>query len=375
MRFLIMPDSFKESLTASQAAAAIQKGLKEIYPEAVCDLRPVGDGGEGTLDALAQSIPLTEHYCEVTGWQNQPVQLRYLTFADAAFVEMADLVGLEKIPLAKRQPLKIPTTGLGELLLYLEEKKIKKIYIGIGGSGTVDGGIGLAAGLGYQFFNEQQEKIQPLGENLAKVATVDASQVPKLTAKIFAVNDVTNSLCGPNGASYIFGPQKGLLPEELATTDQALKSFYQKVQPEILELIGGGAGGGLAAGLAAFAGAEIISGIDFILDQLNFEELAAKADYIIVGEGRMDGQSIAGKAPIGIASRAPESTIVVGLCGSLGTDSLDFNRYGIAAVFPIIGQVGDLAETLEKAEINLRRTAMNVASLIKQTRSAIDDKI
>lgn len=368
MKILLMPDSFKGSLPAGEVAEILKRGFSQVFPAADYRLLPVGDGGEGTLDALSQSIVMEERSQTVTGWDGQPFSMRYMYFQEQAFFEMADLVGLPMFSEEQQAPLTISTVGLGELVLKLQQTGIKKIYIGVGGSATVDGGIGFAAGLGYRFYDEQEKLLEPLGCNVGRVARVDDSKVPKITAEVYAVTDVKNVLCGKAGATYIFGPQKGLKQTELAEVDQAMNHFYQIVSPTIFTVSGSGAGGGLAAGIIQFAQGEIIHGIDFVLDALNFEKEVQDADYIIVGEGKMDRQSMSGKAPVGIAQRAPKETSVIAICGSVETQLSNFQDYGITACFPIIGEVGTLEKALKEAEVNLERTAMNVASLIKSTR-------
>lgn len=368
MKFLMMPDSFKGSLSAMEVADSLKNGFSRIFPEASYRLFPVGDGGEGTLDALAQSISMEERSQIVTGWDGQPFPMRYMYFQEQAFFEMADLVGLPMFTIDQQDPLNISTVGLGELVLKLQDLGIKKIYIGVGGSATVDGGIGFAAGLGYRFYDEQENLLEPLGINLKQVARIDNSKVPVITAKIYAVTDVKNILCGKEGATHIFGPQKGLKIGELEEVDQAMEYFYRLAAPETLNVLGSGAGGGLAAGIISFANGKIVHGIDFVLDALNFDQEAQDADYIIVGEGKMDKQSMAGKAPVGIAQRAPKSATVIAICGSIDNQLLDFQEYGITACFPIVSKVDPLEKVLNEARSNLEWTAFNVASLIKSTR-------
>ena len=355
MKILMMPDSFKGSLSAKKAATI--------------ELLPVGDGGEGTLDALSQTISMEERWETVSGWNGEPFSMRYMHFQDQAFFEMADLVGLPMFSEEQRRPLDILTIGLGELIIRLQEKGMKKIYIGVGGSATVDGGIGLAAGLGYRFYDKEGNLLQPNGRSLSKIVRIDDTDVQELTAEIYAVTDVMNVLCGASGASFIFGPQKGLKIEEISKTDEALKQVYQLINQTLIDTPGSGAGGGLAAGIAGFAKGKIIHGIDFVLDVLDFDQRAQDADFIIVGEGRMDQQSMAGKAPVGIAKRAPAKTTVLAISGSVDQEFSDYEAYGISACFSIIGQPESLSEALDNAEVNLRRTSLSIARLIKNVRS------
>ncbi|MGG5314386.1 glycerate kinase family protein [Enterococcus sp. AZ072] len=368
MKVLIMPDSFKGSLSAPEVAAAVQKGLARVWSEAEYLTLPVGDGGEGTLDALISSLNLMIAEVEVTGPFGDEIAMRYGFKGQQAFFEMADLVGLPQIPAEQRFPLRLQTNGLGELLVYLVQQNFTEIGIGVGGSANVDGGIGFAAGLGYRFLDEEGKELLPIGENLAKVAKIDDegvfSELNQATVKI--INDVKNPLCGEQGAAAVFGPQKGLREEEIKVTDEALQSFYQLAAPEVLALSGAGAGGGIAAGVVAFAQGQIVSGIDYVLDLMDFEETVKDADLVIVGEGRMDQQSLSGKAPVGIAQRVPKEIPVIALCGSVDKGLTNTAAAGITAAFPILHQPEELPAALADTEANLIRTAESVASFYQK---------
>lgn len=369
MRILIAPDSFKESLPAKEAARAIQSGFQKVFPTAIYDLLPVGDGGEGTVDAIVESLGLQYQMTEVSDAFGKKKVVRYAKNQDTAFFEVAEIAGLESIPLDKRHPLELSTRGTGELINYLINEGFKKIVIGVGGTSTNDGGIGMAAGLGYEFFDKNNEPIVPIGKNLDKVASFNKEKVSENLAKveIIVITDVTNHLCGEEGASAVFGPQKGLKKEEVIQADKALGSFYGLISPEVLQLPGGGAGGGMSAGLSVFAHGKIVSGIKYVLDLLNFDEYAREADLVIIGEGKMDGQSLKGKAPIGIAERVPNETPVIALCGILGDQSEKLHEYGIDAIFPIIPRLDSLEELYNQAKPNLTRTSQNIAMLLKAT--------
>jgi len=367
MRFLIAPDSFKESLSAQRVAEAIKKGFEKQFPDALFDLLPVGDGGEGTADILATGLGLTDATAEVSAYHGGTAKVAYAADEQTALVEMAEVAGLENIPPEDRDPLKLSTKGLGELIRQLVNQGVKKIIIGVGGSATNDGGIGMAAGLGYDFFDAAGRLLEPVGANLGKVASFTADRVPEnlKDAELIVVSDVTNKLCGPLGATYVFGPQKGLPEERLREVDDAMYSFYTLVSPETIHEPGSGAGGGMAAGLRAFASGTIVSGIDYVLDSLDFDRRAARADVIIVGEGKMDGQSFKGKAPVGIAERVPEGKLVIAICGSLGDGLDDLSNYGIHAVFPTLSRIAPWEDIRADTEKNVRRTSENIAALIK----------
>lgn len=367
MHILIAPDSFKESLSAPQVARAVKCGLQQALPDATFDLLPLGDGGEGTVACLQESLGFEKKWHTVTGPFGQPVSMPYAVKEKTAMFEMADLVGLGKIPADKRNPLTIETRGLGELLLHLLDTGVTEIFIGVGGSSTNDGGIGMAAGLGYEFYDAAGNILPAIGQSLGKVASISAkdlkADLTELDIKI--LTDVDNPLCGPTGATKVFSKQKGLAENLQEPTDQAMQHFYQLIQPAILLEKGAGAGGGMAAGLLAFAGGKIVSGIDTSLDLLDFDLQVARADLVIVGEGRLDRQSLSGKTPIGVARRTPAGIPVIAICGSLAEDLPTFPVENIQAAFSVINRLASLEETLASAEENIIRTARNIGNLIQ----------
>ncbi|HGJ3558733.1 glycerate kinase [Streptococcus pneumoniae] len=262
MKIVIAPDSFKESLTAQQVAEAIKRGFQQSIADVECLLCPVGDGGEGTVDAIRHSLDLKEKWIQVTDPSGQKEAMCYFQKGELALFEVADLVGLGKIPLEKRNPLQIQTCGIGELILHLISKGIKDIYIGVGGTASNDGGLGIAAGL------------------------------------------------------------------------------------------------------CAFAQASIVSGIDTCLDLINFDKKVSDADLVVVGEGRLDSQSFAGKAPIGVAKRTPVGVPVIAICGSLAEDLPPLPFENIQAVFSILEKSEPLEDSLKNASLYLERTAANIGHLL-----------
>ncbi|MCK4026592.1 glycerate kinase [Streptococcus iners] len=367
MRILIAPDSFKESLSAIEVAKAIKQGFSKVYPQASYDLLPLGDGGEGTLDSLTQALDLEKYQTEVTGPFGDRICVDYAMRDGLAVFEMAAIVGLASIPLEKRNPLLVSTRGVGELLVELVQKGANQFFIGIGGSASHDGGIGMAAGLGVKFYDREGQELEAIGANLGKIAdfSQDDIGIDLSSVQIDLVTDVDNFLCGHQGATYVFAGQKGLEATKFEQVDREMERFYQLVNPAILTLAGAGAGGGMAAGLVQFAGARIQTGINFVLDQLDFDKRVAEADLVIVGEGRMDAQSLAGKTPIGVARRTPDHIPIIAICGSLKDDLPDFPFENICAAFPIIASVENLEDTLQKAEKNLVRTAEQVARILQ----------
>ena len=366
MKIVIAPDSFKESLPASEVAKAIKRGLQKALPESECLLLPVGDGGEGTVDAIKSALGLEEHTTQVTGPFGDKVQMPYVYKETLALFEVADLIGLAKIPIEKRNPLKIQTKGIGQLILHLIEQGMKEIYIGVGGTSSNDGGIGIASGIGYQFYDKNGDELLATGQYLFEITDISKEKVISIPSdvRIKILADVTNPLCGTHGATYTFGKQKGLDPAQFQKVDDAIENFYHKVAPEMLKLDGAGAGGGIAAGLCAFAGATIVSGIHTCLDLIGFDQKVADADLVIVGEGRLDSQSLSGKAPIGVAKRTPNGVPVIAICGSLSEDLPPLPFENIVAAFSILEKSEPLEDSLKKATVYLENTAVNIGQIL-----------
>ena len=367
MKIVIAPDSFKESLSAQEVAEAIKRGFQQSIADVECVLCPVGDGGEGTVDSIRNSLDLEEKWIQVTGPFGQKEEMRYFQKGEQALFEVADLVGLGKIPLEKRNPIQIQTCGIGELISHLITQGIKDIYIGVGGTASNDGGIGIAAGLGYQFYDRDGNVLPACGQsllNLASMSTENRYEIPE-GVQIRILADVVSPLCGHQGATYTFGKQKGLDPTMFEAVDQVIQDFYEKVSPATLKIKGAGAGGGIAGGLCAFAQASIVSGIDTCLDLIDFDKKVSDADLVVVGEGRLDRQSLAGKAPIGVAKRTPVGVPVIAICGSLAEDlpSLPFENIQVA--FSILEKSEPLEDSLKNASLYLEHTATNIGHLLK----------
>ena len=366
MKIVIAPDSFKESLTAEEVAKAIKRGFQQSMADVECFLCPVGDGGEATVDAIRHSLDLEEKWVQVTGPFGQKEEMRYFQNGKLALFEVADLVGLGKIPLEKRDPLQIQTCGIGELVRHLIAQGIKDIYIGVGGTASNDGGIGIAAGLGYRFYDRDGNVLPACGQsllNLASVSTENCYEIPE-DVQIRILADVVSPLCGYQGATYTFGKQKGLDPTMFEAVEQAIQDFYEKVSLATLQIKGAGAGGGIAGGLCAFAQANIVSGIDTCLDLIDFDKKVADADLVVVGEGRLDSQSFAGKAPIGVAKRTPVGVPVIAICGSLAEDLPSLPFENIQAAFSILEKSEPLEDSLKNASLYLERTAANIGHLL-----------
>ncbi len=372
MKVLIAPDSFKECLPAKEVAEMIAEGLRQSIIDVEPITCPIGDGGEGTVDAIRYSLDLMETFALVTGPFGKPVEMRYVEKETMALFEVADLIGLGKIPVDQRHPLDIETRGIGELICYLINKGKKDIYIGVGGTATNDGGLGLAVGLGYQLYDREGKQLKACGQSLLKCDSIrkvkKAIKIPE-DVQIHILADVSNPLCGLDGATYIFGKQKGLSPTMFDKVDQAIYSFYEKNCPSVLTQAGMGAGGGLAAGLCAFAHARIVSGIETCLELIDFDSKVANADLVIVGEGRLDHQSLSGKAPIGVARRTPKGIPVIAICGSLADDLPSLPFENIVGAFSITKHPDSLDQLLKNARENLLFTARNIGNLLSIEKS------
>lgn len=374
MKIVIAPDSYKESLSAFEVASAIEAGFREIYPDAEYIKLPVADGGEGTVEAMVAATQGRVVEVAVTGPLGESVQGFYGISGDecCAFIEMAAASGLELLPPAARNPLKTTSWGTGELIRHALDLGVTRMIIGIGGSATNDGGAGMAQALGAQLLTADGQPIAPGGAGLSTLATIDISGLdPRLAqCRIDVACDVTNPLVGDEGASAVFGPQKGATPEMVVQLDRALAHYAgqiaQDLDLDVLTLEGGGAAGGMGAALYAFCGAHLRPGIDIVTDALHLDALVADADLVITGEGRIDSQTIHGKVPVGVARVAKRYQIpVIGIAGSLTADVGVVHQHGLDAVFSVLHRICSLDEALAEAGANVRMAARNIAATIK----------
>lgn len=374
MKIVIAPDSYKESLSALEVASAIEAGFREIYPDAEYVKLPVADGGEGTVEAMVAATQGRVVEVEVTGPLGEPVQGFYGISGDesCAFIEMAAASGLELLPPDARNPLKTTSWGTGELIRHALDLGVTRMIIGIGGSATNDGGAGMVQALGAQLLTADGQPIAPGGAGLSTLAKIDISGLdPRLAqCRIDVACDVTNPLVGDEGASAVFGPQKGATPEMVVQLDRALAHYAgqiaQDLDLDVLALEGGGAAGGMGAALYAFCGAHLRPGIDIVTDALHLDALVADADLVITGEGRIDSQTIHGKVPVGVARVAKRYQIpVIGIAGSLTADVGVVHQHGLDAVFSVLHRICSLDEALTEAGTNVRMAARNIAATIK----------
>ena len=369
MKIVIAPQSFKGSLSAMEAARAIAKGVLAAEPQAEIALVPVADGGDGTLNALVDSTHGQVFRSIVTGPLGRAVEAQWGVMGDGqtAVVEMAQASGLVLVPFQRRNPLTATTRGTGQIIKEALDKGYSRIIVGLGGSATNDAGAGMAAALGARFLDAQGRPLQEGGAALAQLARIDLSQLhPALeSAQVIGATDVTNPLCGPTGASAVYGPQKGATPEMVIRLDQALSNFARVAQEElgrnVSEQPGAGAAGGLGAGLMAFAKAELRSGIDMVCQLLEFDRHLEGADLVITGEGRADVSTTYNKAPVGVARKAEAHGVpTVVLAGSLGKGHEELYQHGIAGLVCI----GDTPMSFERS---LARTEELLAAAAERT--------
>ncbi len=374
MKIVIAPDSYKESLSALDVATAIEQGFREIFPQAEYIKLPVADGGEGTVEAMVAATQGRIVEVTVTGPLGTQVEGFYGLSGDeqSAFIEMAAASGLELVLPEQRNPLITTSWGTGELIRHALDAGVKHIIIGIGGSATNDGGAGMVQALGAKLLDSEGNPLGQGGGALETLARIDISELDRRLhdCRIEVACDVTNPLTGKEGATAIFGPQKGATPEMITRLDAALAHYAELIKRDldldVLDLAGGGAAGGMGTALFAFCGAELRQGIEIVTDALHLDRYVAEADLVITGEGRIDSQTVHGKVPVGVAKVAKRyNKPVIGIAGSLTADVGVVHEHGIDAVFSVIYGICTLDDALKNAAENVRMTARNVAAVLK----------
>ncbi|EGR0741950.1 glycerate kinase [Vibrio cholerae] len=372
MKVVIAPDSFKESLTAKQVCDAIQAGLARVWHDAKFVAIPVADGGEGTVQSLVDATQGRLVEVKVMGPQGKRVEAFYGMLGDnqTAVIEMAAASGLHHVPLAQRDPKLTTSFGTGELIRHALDQGVTKLIIGLGGSATNDGGVGMLAALGARFTNADGDPIQLTGGGLRELTHIDLQDFdPRLQhCDILVACDVNNPLCGDKGASAVFGPQKGATPEDVQLLDGVLRQFgllTEKVTGKmVLESAGAGAAGGMGAALLAYTQARLRPGIEIVLETVQLAHQVSDADLVITGEGRIDSQTVHGKTPMGVAKVAKRFDVpVLALCGCTGDNYQAVYQCGIDAVFAAVPRAMLLEDALKESDFNLADLAENVARL------------
>lgn len=372
MRVLCAPDSFKGSLTAAQAARAMQRGVAAVDPDIEVDLCPIADGGEGTVDTLLAAVDGERRVSTVTGPRGKPVEAAWGVINDpitsvTAIIELASAAGLTLLDPAERDPTKTTTYGVGELIRIALDAGVDSVLVGIGGSATHDGAAGAAQALGVRFFDREGELITtPMtGGMLERVGRVDLSQrdarLKRTTLNLAC--DVTNPLIGPDGAAFVYSPQKGATPEQVRVLDEGMRHFIGALTTEnhgataVLDLPGAGAAGGFGGGAVAMLRGQLQRGIERILDVVRFSDRVRQADLVLTGEGRIDGQSASGKAVAGVVGRCKAAGVPVwALAGCEGDDATKLLDAGLAG-YRTIAQGLDVNEAMRRAAELLERAA------------------
>lgn len=357
MKIVIAPDSFKGSLTAVEVSDAIEQGVREIFPEAEIVKIPMADGGDGTVQCLVNDTGGEILKEKVTGPLGDEVLASYGILGDkkTAVIEMAEASGLTLVPENKRNPLITTTYGTGQLIKAALDQGCRKMIIGIGGSATNDGGAGMLQALGVKLLDKGGEEIGFGGGELKKIFRIDTKYLDNRLSKtkVLIASDVSNPLCGPKGATRIYGPQKGATPELIKELDESLAYFAEIIKrdlnKDIKDIPGAGAAGGLGASLIAFLDAELRPGIEIVIEIVKLEQAIKDADLVITGEGKIDSQTIYGKAPIGVAKIAKKYNIPVIAVAAIVSDDADIvHQYGINTLLKISEPPISLAEPKPK---------------------------
>lgn len=375
MKVVIAIDSLKGSLSSMEAGMAIKDGILAAKPDAEVIVKPLADGGEGTTDALIEGMNGERIDLTVTGPMHTPVDAYYgyLKDTNTAVMEMASAAGITLVPDSEKNPLLATSYGVGEMINDAIQRGCRNFIIGIGGSVTNDGGIGMLKALGVRFLDENGEDAGEGGQALAKVARIDVSGMNPLLKEchIQVACDVNNPLCGENGSTYVYGPQKGVTEDMKKTLDEAMAHFArvtsETLENDYMNTSGAGAAGGLGYAFLAYTGAALTPGIELILDAVGLEEELSGADVVVTGEGRLDFQTAMGKAPVGVARLAKKyNAKVIAFAGSVTKEATACNKEGIDAFFPILRGVCTLAEAMDPvaARNNMTATVEQVFRLL-----------
>lgn len=371
--FILVPDSFKGTLSAIEVCNIMKSSIKNLYKDANIISVPVADGGEGTVDAFLYALGGEKKSVWVSdAFNEQKILAHYAMLKDdIAVIEMAACAGL---PLVKNrlEPDKTTTFGVGELIIDAINSGAKKIILGLGGSATNDGGCGMAAALGVKFKDEQNQEFIPTGGTLSQIYKIDMNNIYSKIKDVEFISmcDVDNPLCGRLGASAVFAPQKGADEDMVKSLDEGLahlaKIIKRDLHIEVKDIKGAGAAGGLGAGSIAFLQSKLTKGIDVILDTINFDELVSKADIVFTGEGKFDSQSLHGKVVMGVANRSQKyKTPVIVVTGAIGENIQEAYNKGITAIFSINKEPMEFSKSALKSKENMILTMENILRLLK----------
>ena len=373
--FILIPDSFKGTMSSNEICNIMKSEIEKQFINANIKSVPIADGGEGTVEAILEAVGGEKIYLKVKGPYFENITSFYGILPDkTAVIEMAAAAGL---PLVKNklQAEKTTTYGVGELIVDAINRGCKKILLGLGGSATNDGGCGMAAALGVIFKDKNGENFIPVGESLSKIDSIDNTLFVKKYNDVdfFAMCDINNPLCGKQGAAYVFAPQKGADKNMVEFLDRGLAHLAiiinRDLKKDIMNLPGGGAAGGMGAGMVGFMNAKLESGINFILKLVDFEKLVQTADYIFTGEGKIDSQSLRGKTIMGIANYTKKYNIpLIAVVGCIGDNIDEAYNIGVSSIFSINTQAMAFSESARYSKTNLSITMNNILRLIKMNK-------
>lgn len=358
MKFLFASDSFKGTLSSERIIELLTQAAKDVFPECEVLGVPIADGGEGTVEALISATKGNKQIVQVHGPLMELTESYYgIIHEDTAVIEMAAASGLPMIPKSRRNPLNTTTYGTGELIREALDAGYRKIFIAIGGSATNDGGMGAMSALGIRFLDEDGSRLQGTGAELSKVVDIDVSELHPgvMQSEITVMCDVNNPLTGPEGATYTFGKQKGATPEILDEIEEGMKHYARIIRDQFgvdaNEIPGAGAAGGLGAALCIFLQAKMVSGIETVLDLIDFKSLLDDVDIVITGEGRIDWQSAYGKVPSGVGKRCKEKGVpVIAIVGGIGEGVEKIYDFGVESIISTINGAMKIEEALERAD-------------------------
>lgn len=377
-KIVVAPDSFKGSLSSSEVVDICCEAIRDVFQDAEIVGLPIADGGEGTVEVLTDSFGGDRVETEVENPVGKKIVARYLLSSDGreAVMEMAQASGLCLLSPEERDPLLASTYGVGEMIMDAVDRGCRKIFMGIGGSATNDGGMGMLRALGFRFFDKDGKELQGRGMDLEKVVRIDSSDINRgIRGVEFVVAcDVDNPLVGERGASFVFAPQKGADHSMVLRLDRGMRNFAEVIKRElgmdVGSMPGAGAAGGLGGAFAAFLGGRLRSGIDMVLDAVGFDEKVKGADLILTGEGSIDRQSLMGKVLSGVLKRAKNQNVPLVAVSGQVKDSEELNMAGFAAVFPIENGPVSLETAMSKpyASTNLKRTIRQILLLLKNTK-------
>ncbi len=374
MKFVLAPDKYKGSLNGDEFCEAVASGIAQVFPNAVMVKKPLADGGDGTLEVVRSYLKGSMVPVQVKDPLFRNIESHYLLSGDGqtAFVEMSEASGYKLLQKEEMNCMYTTTLGTGQLIMDAIDKGAKHIVLGIGGSATNDCGMGMASALGYRFLDGNGTLLEPVGKNLGKVVKIDTEQVDDRISEIqvSVACDVGNPLYGPNGAAHIYGPQKGASAEEVEFLDKGLEHFskvlYRTFDINAQNISGAGAAGGLGAGAVVFLGAELVSGVDMVIDIAQFDQALDGADWIITGEGKLDGQTLAGKTIQGVLKYGKERGIpVAALCGAIDVTMDELKQMGLDYAVSIINGISNLEEAKRNSYKNLELASYNFANLLK----------